>query len=143
LLCGTAAVPPTDRCAEEVWRAHSPFAAGGYQFYEVSSAARDSRRSGHSSAYWSGRAYSGLGPAAHSFDGRVRRWNLSAWEAYRRAVVAGLPPVEAEEVLTEEQQELERLYLALRTDAGLPLTARYRPLPPATVPSVDGGGVEL
>src|SRR2546422_3186052 len=58
-----------------------------------------------------GRAYLGLGPAAHSFDGRVRRWNVAAWEAYRRAVVAGLPAVEAEEVLTEEQRELERLYL--------------------------------
>src|SRR5439155_13386944 len=81
--------------------------------------------------YWSGRPYLGLGPAAHSFDGRVRRWNLAAWETYRRAVAAGLPAVEAEEVLTEEQRDLERLYLALRTDAGAPLAALGRSLPPA------------
>jgi oxygen-independent coproporphyrinogen-3 oxidase len=64
----------------------------------------------------------GLGPAAHSFDGTTRRWNLPAWEAYRRAIAEGRSPVESEEVLTDEQQALERVYLALRTDAGLPLT---------------------
>ena len=74
-------------------------------------------------AYWSGRAYVGLGPAAHSFDGRARRWNTAAWEAYRRALAAGRSPVESEEVLTDEQRELERLYLALRTDAGVSLSA--------------------
>jgi len=120
---GAAAMPDDERYAEEYLLAHMRLAACGYQFYEVSNACRDGCRSRHNSAYWSGRAYRGLGPAAHSFDGRVRRWNLAGWEAYRRAVAAGLPAVEAEEVLTEEQRELERLYLALRTDAGLPRTA--------------------
>src|SRR5213594_997508 len=128
---GAAAAPDDERYAEEYLLAHLRLAACGYRFYEVSNAERDGHRSRHNSAYWSGRAYWGLGPAAHSFDGRVRRWNLAGWEAYRRAVVAGLPPVEAEEVLTEEQRELERLYLALRTDAGLPLAALCRPLPPS------------
>jgi oxygen-independent coproporphyrinogen-3 oxidase len=85
----------------------------------VSNAARDGHRSRHNAAYWSGRPYLGLGPAAHSFDGRTRRWNLSAWEAYRRAIAAGQSPVESEEVLTEDQQEMERVYLALRTVEGL------------------------
>ncbi len=89
----------------------------------MSNAARDGHRSRHNSAYWSGRAYLGLGPAAHSFDGRARRWNLAAWETYRRALAAGRSTVEAEEVLTEEQGALERRYLALRTDAGLPRSA--------------------
>ena len=140
---GATSAAADERYADEYLLAHVRLASCGYNFYEVSNAERDGHRSRHNSAYWSGRAYWGLGPAAHSFDGRVRRWNLAAWEAYRRAVVAGLPPVEAEEVLTEEQQELERLYLALRTDAGLPLTARYRPLPPATVHWVERGWVEV
>src|SRR5205823_390886 len=128
---------------EEYLLAHLRLAACGYEFYEVSNACRDGFRSRHNSAYWSGRAYLGLGPAAHSFDGESRRWNLSSWEAYRRAVAAGQPPVESEERLTEEQRELERLYLALRTNAGLPLAARCRPLPPAAALWVERGWAEI
>ncbi len=118
-----AATPPDDeRYATEYLQAHQTLAAAGYGFYEVSNAARGGARSRHNSAYWSGRPYLGLGPAAHSFNGRSRRWNLSAWEAYRRAVQASRSPVESEEVLTPEQRELERLYLALRTEVGLPLS---------------------
>ncbi len=140
---GATAAVDDERYAEEYLLAHMRLAAYGYQFYEVSNAARDSRRSRHNSAYWSGRAYLGLGPAAHSFDGRVRRWNRSAWEGYRRAVSAGLPAVEAEEVLTQEQSELERLYLALRTDAGVPLAALGRLLPPSAARWVDQGWADV
>jgi oxygen-independent coproporphyrinogen-3 oxidase len=140
---GAASAPDDERYAEEYLLAHVRLASYGYHFYEVSNACRDGFRSRHNSAYWSGRAYLGLGPAAHSFDGRVRRWNLAGWEAYRRAVAAGLPAVEAEEVLTEEQRELERVYLSLRTDAGLALTAAYRPLPPSTAQWVERGWAEL
>ena len=140
---GATAAADDERYAEEYLLAHMRLPAYGYHFYEVSNAARGGRRSRHNSAYWSGRAYLGLGPAAHSFDGRVRRWNRSAWEGYRRAVSAGLPAVEAEEVLTEEQSELESLYLALRTDAGVPLAALGRPLPPSAARWVDQGWADV
>src|SRR5213595_3478582 len=140
---GAVAAPDDERYAEEYLLAHIRLAACGYGFYEVSNACRDGLRSRHNSAYWSGRAYLGLGPAAHSFDGRVRRWNLPGWEAYRRAVAARRPVVEAVEVLTDEQRELERLYLALRTDRGLSLAALYRPLPPSTAHWVEQGWAEI
>jgi len=140
---GAAAPPDDDRYADEYLLAHSRLAACGYRFYEVSNAARDGRRSRHNSAYWSGRAYAGLGPAAHSFDGAMRRWNLAAWEAYRRAVAAGRSPVASQEVLTDEQRELERVYLALRTDAGLDLAALCRPLPPSTALWLERGWAEV
>src|SRR5881296_370949 len=120
---GATSVPNDDRYAEEYLLAHRRLAARGYAFYEVSNAARDGHRSRHNSAYWSGRAYVGLGPAAHSFDGRARRWNTAPWEAYRRALAAGRSPVDSEEVLTDEQRELERVYLSLRTDTGVSLSA--------------------
>jgi putative oxygen-independent coproporphyrinogen III oxidase len=133
---GAAAPPDDDRYAAEYLLAHERLAAAGYRFYEVSNAAREGRRSRHNSAYWSGRPYLGLGPAAHSFDGRARRWNLGAWEAYRAALAAGRSPVESEEVLTPEQRELEGLYLALRTDVGVPRSA----CPPGRLSAWEGAG---
>src|SRR5438128_1534661 len=139
-----AVVPPDDdRYAEEYLLAHVRLAASGYRFYEVSNACRDERRSRHNSAYWSGRPYLGLGPAAHSYDGRARRWNVAAWPAYARAIAAGRSPVESREVLTPQQRELERVYLALRTDAGLPVTALHRPPPPSTARWLEQGWAEL
>src|SRR6266487_2144563 len=123
---GATKLPADDRYAEEYLFAHEKLSAAGFAFYEVSNAAQDGFRSRHNSAYWSGRSYVGLGPAAHSFDGRVRRWNIPAWEAYRRAISEGRAAVESEEVLTEEQRELEALYLALRTSEGLPRHAFRR-----------------
>jgi len=117
---GAAAPAGDDRYADEYLLAHERLAAAGYAFYEVSNAARPGRVSRHNSAYWTGQPYRGLGPAAHSFDGTRRSWNRRAWEDYRRAVTAGESAVESEEVLTPEQRGLERVYLGLRTRAGLP-----------------------
>ena len=126
---GATSAPSGDRYAEEYLLAHERLAARGYDFYEVSNAARPGFTSRHNSAYWSGAPYTGLGPAAHSFTGRSRRWNLSAWQAYRDAVMAELSPVESEEVLTDEDRDLESVYLGLRTSAGVPIVALCRPLP--------------
>jgi oxygen-independent coproporphyrinogen-3 oxidase len=127
---GATQLPADERYAEEYLLAHRKLAVVGYQFYEVSNASLNGFRSRHNSAYWTGRPYVGLGPAAHSFDGRARRWNIREWEAYRRAIADGRSPVESEEILTEEQRELERAYLGLRTDAGLPRDAFPRLSPP-------------
>jgi len=120
---GATKLPADDRYADEYLYAHRRLTANGYHFYEVSNASLNGFISRHNSAYWSARPYLGLGPAAHSFDGRVRRWNVSAWEAYRRAISEGRSPIESEEVLTGEQRELEGLYLALRTAEGVSLSA--------------------
>src|SRR2546426_1798194 len=139
---GAATAPDDERYAAEYLQAHVRLRTCGYRFYEVSNAARNGWRSRHNAAYWSGRPYLGCGPARHSFDGRVRRWNLAAWEAYRRAVAAGRSPLESEEVLTPGQRGPERLYLSLRTAEGLPLppsSALYRLLPPW----VERGWVEI
>jgi oxygen-independent coproporphyrinogen III oxidase len=116
---GAASAPDDERYADEYLLAHERLAVAGYAFYEVSNAARGGRHSRHNAAYWSGRPYRGLGPAAHSFDGHTRRWNVPAWEAYRRAITAGRSPVASEELLTSAQRRLEDVYLALRTDQGL------------------------
>jgi len=128
---GATAPAPDDRYADEYLLAHERLAAAGYHFYEVSNAARPGFESRHNAAYWTGRPYLGLGPSAHSFDGGTRRWNLSAWEAYHRAVSEGRSPIESEELLSAEQRDLEALYLGLRTSAGIntarPVLARPGP----------------
>jgi oxygen-independent coproporphyrinogen-3 oxidase len=127
---GATHPPDDERYAEEYLLAHERLSVVGYQFYEVSNASLPGFRSRHNSAYWSGNPYIGLGPAAHSFDGTTRRWNLRAWEAYRRAIAEGRSAIESEETLTEEQRETERIYLGLRTVEGLATTPLCRPLPP-------------
>src|SRR5437763_7845555 len=123
---GATQPPDDERYAEEYLTAHRRLTADGYEFYEVSNASLPGFRSRHNSAYWSGKPYVGLGPAAHSFDGTTRRWNMRAWEAYRRAIAEGRSPVESEETLTVEQREIEALYLGLRTAEGVPYGALRR-----------------
>lgn len=52
-------------------------AAEDFEHYEISNYARRGFRSRHNTAYWNGTKYLGLGPAAHSFDGKSRQWNVS------------------------------------------------------------------
>src|SRR5215208_981925 len=63
----------------EFLAAHSTMSAAGFEHYEVSNFARPGMRSRHNSAYWTGAPYIGAGPSAHSFDGAIRSWNVSAY----------------------------------------------------------------
>src|SRR5436309_688916 len=127
---GATRAPDDERYAEEYLTAHRRLTTENYEFYEHSNASLPGFRSRHNSAYWSGQPYVGSGPAAHSFDGTTRRWNLRAWEAYRRAIAEGRSAVESEEALTDEQRATERIYLALRTAEGVAVAALRRPSPP-------------
>lgn len=117
---GATAAPSEDRYSREFLLAHETVTAAGFEHYEVSNYARPGRRSRHNSAYWLDSEYLGLGPAAHSYRGGERRWNLRDWTSYERAVQGGQDPTEQRELLGPEARELERLYLGLRTSAGLP-----------------------
>lgn len=94
----------------------------GYEHYEISNFARPGYRSRHNSAYWQGKSYIGLGPSAHSFDGKSRWWNIANNQAYIRSLQDGTIPYEKEE-LTGVQQLNERIMIALRTAEGLDLSA--------------------
>lgn len=54
----------------------------GFRHYEISNFARQGYRAVHNSSYWDGTPYLGLGPSAHSFDGRVRRANPTDLKRY-------------------------------------------------------------
>jgi oxygen-independent coproporphyrinogen-3 oxidase len=94
----------------------------GFIHYEVSNFARGRASvSRHNSKYWHHVPYLGLGPGAHSFDGRKRSWNHRSVEKYCTACNQGGKPVEGSELLTDEQLRLERLLLGLRTKEGVGL----------------------
>ena len=104
--------------------------AAGYEPYEVSNFARRTldgadHRSAHNRKYWDHTPYLGLGPGAHSFDGRRRWWNERDEEAWRRRIAAGERPVAGEETLSDAELALEALMLGLRTAEGVDLE-RFR-----------------
>jgi oxygen-independent coproporphyrinogen III oxidase len=111
---------------EEFLSAHALLTAAGLEHYEVSNYALPGRRSRHNSAYWAGVSYVGLGPAAHGFDGSVRRWNARAYSQWRDAALAGRDPLADQETLSEANRVAEEVYLGLRTDAGLDVRAGER-----------------
>ena len=94
--------------------------SNGFEHYEISNFAKPGFRSRHNSAYWSGAKYLGLGPSAHSFDGKSRRWNVSNNALYIKSIEGGVLPIE-EEQLTETQQLNEYIMTSLRTMEGTSL----------------------
>ncbi|MFT3902479.1 MAG: radical SAM family heme chaperone HemW [Niabella sp.] len=92
----------------------------GYEHYEISNFAKPGYRSRHNSSYWQGKPYIGIGPGAHSYNGNVRRWNLSNNQKYIAAIAQHTPHYE-QEVLTKEQIKNEYIMTSLRTIEGLDL----------------------
>jgi putative oxygen-independent coproporphyrinogen III oxidase len=94
----------------------------GYRQYEISNFARGVNYiARHNSKYWRGAPYLGLGPAAHSYEGRRRHWNVSSVAAYCRMLGEGRAPLAGQEELTAEQRRLETVCLGLRTSNGVAL----------------------
>ena len=99
----------------------------GYIHYEISNFAKNEAcRSRHNQKYWQHTPYLGLGPSAHSFEGKKRWWNVRSIKKYCAAVEKGRPPVEGSEDLTEEQLRIETLSLGLRTSTGVDLSVVKR-----------------
>lgn len=102
----------------------------GFRRYEISNYARPGYESRHNSAYWYGLPYLGLGPSAHSYDGRsIRRANPCDIRGYldRFSPIGdgnaktGSQPFYSEEQLTEEEQREEMILTRMRTAEGLDL----------------------
>lgn len=91
----------------------------GYEHYEISNFARSGYHSRHNSSYWQDTPYLGLGPSAHSFDGRrTRRSNPSDIRRYIVSMAAG-KPLFTEEILTDNDRYNEVVMTRLRTACGL------------------------
>lgn len=96
----------------------------GFVHYEISNFAKTSSyRCRHNLTYWNHAPYLGLGPAAHSFFGDKRHWNVADVDKYIQSIRQGRAPVQSSEILTKEQHILEWLYLGLRQSCGIDINA--------------------
>ncbi len=88
--------------------------ANGYDHYEISNFAKPKMYARHNSNYWFGKSYLGVGPSAHSFDGKSRQWNVANNAKYLKKIDQNELPFE-KEILTIQQQYNEYVMTSLRT----------------------------
>jgi oxygen-independent coproporphyrinogen-3 oxidase len=117
-----------ERAAAQYEHAVDRMAAAGFRGYEISNFARPGHECRHNLAYWNRRPHEAVGPGAHAFDGRTRRWNAARLDAYVAALVPEPPALPSQppggaETLDPRASEIEALILALRLDTGVPRDA--------------------
>jgi len=106
--------------AELFLETHRVLADAGYRGYEVSNFARGrEHRSKQNEKYWNHIPYLGIGPSAHSFDGRTRSWNTRSLFSWQKQIDSGACAIEGEETLDDDALLLETIMLRLRTADGL------------------------
>lgn len=92
--------------------------ANVYMQYEISNFSLPGMESKHNMSYWQGIPYLGIGPAAHSFNGASRQWNVANNIKYTHALRNDVIPFEMEE-LTSLQRYNEHVMTGLRTARGI------------------------
>jgi oxygen-independent coproporphyrinogen-3 oxidase len=86
----------------------------GFIHYEISNFGKKDFFAVHNSNYWLGHYYIGLGPSAHSYNGRERQWNVRSNQLYMQRILSGERFYETE-TLTPENKYNEYVLTRLRT----------------------------
>jgi len=118
---GTFVAPPEEFVAQQFERLLTQLRAHGYEQYEISNFCQPGRESRHNANYWRGVPYLGLGPSAHSFDGRSRQYAVANNPQYVAAVLEKGQVPATVELLTPLDQANEYLLTTLRTSRGCDL----------------------
>lgn len=90
----------------------------GFVHYELSNFGKEGFFSENNSAYWQGKSYLGIGPSAHSFNGKQRGWNVKNNSKYIKSISQNELPIEIE-TLTQTDQYNEYVMTGLRTIWGV------------------------
>lgn len=93
----------------------------GYDHYEISNFAVPGRHAVHNTNYWMGVPYLGIGPSAHSFNGRSRRWNVANNALYVKSTLMDEGTLFEEEQLSRTENLNEYIMTSLRTMWGCDL----------------------
>ncbi|QOD60331.1 radical SAM family heme chaperone HemW [Polaribacter haliotis] len=88
--------------------------------YELSNFGKENFFSKNNSSYWLGKSYLGIGPSAHSFDGKQRSWNVRNNAKYIKSIQENNLPIERE-ILSKTDNYNEYIMTGLRTIWGVSL----------------------
>ena len=88
--------------------------------YELSNFGKEGFFSRNNAAYWQGKKYIGIGPSAHSFNGKERSWNIANNAKYIKVLQEQKLPNEVE-VLSKNDRYNEYVMTGLRTIWGVSL----------------------
>lgn len=116
-----AIAPDNEQAAGQFGILMEDAAQMGYDHYEISNLALPGHHAVHNTNYWRGKAYLGIGPSAHSFDGSHRRWNIANNALYTQNILARQHIPYEEELLTNTQRLNEYIMTSLRTMWGCDL----------------------
>jgi len=86
----------------------------GYEHYEISNFAKSGKYARHNTNYWKNKTYLGIGPAAHSFDGHSRQWNIANNHQYLEGVLKN-EKYYTTEILSNQDKYNEYILTSLRT----------------------------
>ncbi len=90
----------------------------GFIGYEISNFAKPGFFSKNNTAYWLQKKYIGIGPSAHSFNGRSRSWNVRNNSKYIASIEKEILP-QTSELLTTTDAYNEFVMTGLRTIWGV------------------------
>lgn len=93
----------------------------GFEQYEISNFAKDENYSKHNSSYWNKTHFIGIGPSAHSFNGKSREWNVANNKKYVDSIQNQIIPSE-KEILDKETLYNEYILTGLRTKWGIDIS---------------------
>ena len=107
-----------DLVYEQFLYTNNTFLKKKYVNYELSSYAKNGFFSKNNSGYWLRKKYIGIGPSAHSFDGKKRTWNVANNTKYIKALNNG-KKFSQSELLTKKDRYNEYIMTGLRTVWGV------------------------
>jgi oxygen-independent coproporphyrinogen-3 oxidase len=106
---GTFVAPPDEFVARQFEILLAQLRQHGYEQYEISNFCQPGRESRHNGNYWRGVPYLGLGPSAHSFDGRSRQYAVANNPRVARHRGAPFPPRPGQRIPTHDPAHQPRL----------------------------------
>ncbi len=117
---GKVPAPDDDKAAAQYEWLLKEAEEKGFPWYEISNLSKSGFESKHNTSYWKGLPYLGIGPSAHSYDGKQRSWNVSSNALYVKEMKEGKRASEAE-VLSYTVKFHELILTSLRMREGLTL----------------------